>query len=330
MESYSQVRVVESEIYRPWRWVLPFLALAFCTASGIGMAVLALQPPPNLPTAVWPIVILVATLSVGLLAWSLWDALTPASIQHSDLGCLPDISDEPVLREGSMVHGTLTHELVETAVGFEFRPNPKVWRRYQTFILGFGAVFLPTLAGFLSWVFHKEHFPNSWATSIILAAGATLAAGGSAFGIFYYLFQTAHMRLPRLVIPHGEGAEMVLTTPEERFPSSKSKPASKSWSVEHLVAVQLCPWDFSFGSHSTSSSTLAVQGLLVLRAGPEAKFEREPILLTSDFVGAARLMKSLADALHVPYLFSGDAPGWEAEKIRAKTRPPLNAGGWIS
>jgi hypothetical protein len=51
------------------------------------------------------------------------------------------------------------------------------------------------------------------------------------------------------------------------------------------------------------------------------------VLLTNDFVGAARLMQRLAHTLHVPYLFFADATGWKAEAIRAKDRPPLRIGG---
>ena len=46
-------------------------------------------------------------------------------------------------------------------------------------------------------------------------------------------------------------------------------------------------------------------------------YSRQPVLLTSDFVGAARLMQRLAMALDVPYLFCADAEVWKAENNRA-------------
>jgi hypothetical protein len=98
---------------------------------------------------------------------------------------------------------------------------------------------------------------------------------------------------------------------------------------ERVVAVQLCPWKYVVGDRGRET-TWAVQGLLVRASSEEEAYERLPLLLTSDFLGAARLMERLADTLQVPYLFSADAVGWRAEDLRAQGRPPLQSGGMLS
>jgi hypothetical protein len=95
--------------------------------------------------------------------------------------------------------------------------------------------------------------------------------------------------------------------------------------VQSLVAVQLCPWHHRVGSGET---TLAVQGLIVIERIEGSGYERLPILVTGDFVGAARLMRRLSEVLQVPYLFGADAAVWKAEFSRAQSRPPLKSGGW--
>ncbi len=97
-----------------------------------------------------------------------------------------------------------------------------------------------------------------------------------------------------------------------------------------MVAVQLCPWKFVVGNSSNSLTTWAVQGLIVLAHSDIDTYDRLPILLTSDFVGAARLMHKLGEVLQVPYVYGADAAGWKAETIRARTRPPLKSGGIVS
>jgi hypothetical protein len=67
--------------------------------------------------------------------------------------------------------------------------------------------------------------------------------------------------------------------------------------------------------------------LLVLQPADGAAYWRVPILLTGDFVGAARLVGQLADVLGVPYVFNADAAGWKAEAARAHSRPPQRVGG---
>ena len=80
-----------------------------------------------------------------------------------------------------------------------------------------------------------------------------------------------------------------------------------------VVAVQLCPWKYVAGT-SERVKAWAVQGLLILSSTEQGVYHRLPVLLTGDFVGAARLMQRLADALHVPYLFCCDAEGWRSEE----------------
>ena len=96
---------------------------------------------------------------------------------------------------------------------------------------------------------------------------------------------------------------------------------------EMVVAVQLCPWKFAVVRSADRSTTWGVQGLLVLASPESTEYHRLPLLLTGDFVGAARLMSALTRTMQVPYLFCADAAGWEAETMRATSRPPLHVGG---
>jgi hypothetical protein len=49
-------------------------------------------------------------------------ASPPAHVRHAAPGVLPNVPQEPVVCEGSFVHGRLTHELWEDARGWQFRP----------------------------------------------------------------------------------------------------------------------------------------------------------------------------------------------------------------
>lgn len=153
------------------------------------------------------------------------------------------------------------------------------------------------------------------------------------------VMRSGYRRLARLTIPRN-GNELELDSSAEPNLEKADLRQGLEWIFlgetkrqrltlprELVGAVQLCPWKFVVASSGGRQITWAVQGLLVLASSEEAVYHRLPILLTSDFGGAARLMQRLALTLNVPYLFCADAEGWQAEEIRAKTRPPLRAGG---
>ena len=189
-------------------------------------------------------------------------------------------------------------------------------------------------AGILTWGVHAELEVGGWLLSALFAVSATVLCGGSALLLIGMLMRSSYRRLCWLSIPRN-GDDLELDSPED--PSAESADLAEGLKLaflgetkrqqltiprEVVSAVQLCPWNFACGSEVT----WAVQGLLVLACSADGTYYRLPILLTSDFVGAARLMQRLAATLHVPYLFCADAEGWKAEEIRARA-PPLRIGG---
>jgi hypothetical protein len=202
-------------------------------------------------------------------------------------------------------------------------------------LLGFGIPFLTLFAGVLSWIFHAQEKIGGWPLSILCATAATLVCGGSALLLIGMGMRSGYRVLCRLSIP-SNGDDLELDSPEAPDPEKTDLSAGLKWVFlgeikrqrltiprELVRAVQVCPWKYS----TPGETTWAVQGVLVLECPAEGVYHRLPVLLTSDFVGAARLMQRLAASLDVPYLFCADAEGWKAEEVRAKSRQPLRIGG---
>jgi hypothetical protein len=333
MPSLPARNEVESEVHQPGRW-LAFLAGALFLLLGIGaFLTIGRNFAPGLP--IW-----IARLSTALFALigavpfahalQLW--LRPTRVRHAAPELLPDVPNEPVPREGSVVHGRLTHELANDAQSLELRPATHLWRNDLRFILGFGIPFLTFFAGLLTWHFHDR---LGWVVGAGAAIGMTLLSGGTAGLLIGLVLRAGYRRLSRLSIPR-DGGDLVLDLPQEPAADRADLSEGLRWAFlgetkrqqltipRNLVAaVQLCPWLYKAGS----SSTWAVQGLLVLAPSAGNVRHRLPLFLTGDFAGAARLSERLALALDVPFLFGADAAGWKAEELRAKTRPPLRTGG---
>ena len=273
--------------------------------------------------------------------WSIGSLVAPVRIRHAPLDSLPGIPAGPVVLQGWVVHGRVTHELVQDGEGWQFRPTRNLWRNDKRFLLGFGVPFLTVFAGLLSWGIHDRVNQVGWPLSILGGVAVTLVCGGSAFWLIGMLRRASYRRLCRLTIP-ADGRELELDAPAEGGPDETDFAACLQWAFlgetnrrrltiprELVAAVQLCPWKYAVAGSGGQSITWAVQGLLVLSSSAEAGSYRLPILLTSDFVGAARLMQRLAETLDVPYLFCADAADWKAEELRAKERPPLKVGGML-
>jgi hypothetical protein len=346
MPRLSAGNEVESEVHVPGWWLV-FLAGALFLILGIG-AFLAIGRnfAPGLP--IW-----IARLSTALFALigavpfahALQLRLRPTRVRHAAPEVLPDVPNEPVPREGSVVHGRLTHELAEAGQGLEFRPAARHWRNDLRFILGFGIPFLTFFAGLLTWEFHDR---LGWVVGAVAAIGLTLLSGGTAGLLIGMILRAGYRRLGRLSIPR-DGGDLQLDLPQEPDADSavglrrddarkhsadlaeglrwvflgETKRQQLTIPRNLVAAVQLCPWLYKVGS----SSTWAVQGLLVLTLSAGNVRHRLPLFLTSDFAGAARLIERLAEALDVPFLFGADAAGWKAEELRARTRPPQRTGG---
>ena len=268
--------------------------------------------------------------------------ISPVSVRHAAPGTLPDAPNEPVLLEGSVVQVRLTHELVRVAEGWQFRPLQTLWRDDKRLFLGFGILFLPIFSAMISWFIHHDANALGWPVSIACGISITLFCVSPIFLLIGMLIGTlqraGYRRLCWLNIPQS-GDSLELDAPEEIDPrqvdlaaafkpTSLGEPKRRQLTIPRgsIRAVQLCPWEFALGTSGGKETARAVQGLLVLQTSAEGTYCRLPLLLPSDFAGAAGLMQRLAATLGVPYLFHADAAGWQAELAAAKRRPPLRSG----
>jgi hypothetical protein len=329
-------REVESVVYCPGRWLAFSIGTVFLLAGVTGFLTLGDVVAPNLPF--WfakPFTGAFALLGGTVTAVTLARIIFPARVLHASPGVLPRVSKEPVICEGSVVYGRLTHELCEDVQGWYFRPAEHLRRYDKGCLFGFGVPFLVLVSGVLIWVLHSQ--PElGWVAAAVLGAGITAITGGSTFLLIGMMMRAGHRRLARLAIPRN-GNDLELDSPEEVNPEQgdalkwiflgDTKRRRLSISRESVVGVQLCPWKYVLGTPSRLTGW-AVQGLLVLAPSQEGLYHRLPILLTGDLVSAARLMRRLADTLNVPYLFCADAEGWRVEATHAKSRSPLRVGGW--
>lgn len=328
---------IESEVHLPGSWLVLLVGGTF-TLVGVPGLVFAVRYPE--PRTFWIGTIVCgsfAAMGIAVLTLTAVGRIWPAVVRHAAPEVLPDVPREPVLREGSVVSSRLTHELVEGPAGWEFRPNPAIDRNDRRFLYGFGIPFSIVFIGVLSWAWHGGAIGN-WPMAIAAATFVTLLSGGSVIGIIGLVLASHFRSLGRLDIPRDGGdLELDIAAPPDatiRDPIAGLKQilvgseTRERWRIpaERVVAVQLCPWKHCVGQ----STTWAVQGALVFAYAEGAPCERVPILLTGDCAQAAPLLERLAETLHVPYLFGADREGWLEEEARAKSRPPLQSGGYVS
>jgi hypothetical protein len=329
---------VESEIYWPNTWVGLAVGSFFLLTGVVGLFKIEEVTGPGLPLGIGVVGATVFAFMGGVVCFAtLGRIIASGRVRHATPDILPNVPADPVILEGSISHGRVTHELVEDADCWQFCPAPQLWRDAKRFLLGFGIPFLTFFAGMASWIAHREFTPGRWPVSILLGTSITVFCGGSTFLLGGTLIRSGYRRLSSLKIPKN-GDDLELDSPKGFAPASLNLPPGLGWSAqangEHclrirrelLKAVQLCPWKFVV---QRTEISYAVQGLLVLGCSDESEYCRLPILLTSDVGGAARLMQRLAATLEVPYLVNVDARAFQAESIRAKSRQPLRGGGTL-
>jgi hypothetical protein len=326
---------VESKVYLPGRGIGLAIGAFFVLVPSA--AVFFLPFPGFWYWFTWSIARVMALLGGAVVVSSLRDLLWPPRVRRAAPDVLADVPDEPVVLDGSVVQSWRTHELVEDAAGWEFRPAPRL-RRAPLWLLIFATPFLAIFSAAASWGFHVRDDALSWPSCILRGTSITLLFGGFGLCLFALMTRAAHRQLSRLSIPKN-GDPLELDLAELPDPARADLASGLKWLIgkdqkrqrlsvprELVRAVQLCPWLFSMGSDREPSRTWAVQGLLVVEGREAGRYYRLPFVLSSDLAFTARLMQQLAETLDVPYLFGADEAGWQLETRRAAARPPIKFG----
>ncbi len=280
-------KAIHSVVHRPGMW-LGILGGSVFTAMGVAMMIAAWRnPPEGCPIWVLQIVAGIFTLlGATLMGWSAVAIFRPVQIRHDSCEVLPNIPCSPVLQEGSTVHGRLTHELYETALGHEFRPSVHLWRNCLVFLVTLGIASLSIAVGVIFWVFREEQQIGGWVVSSMAATILVLMIGGTAFVLIGLALRASYRRLSRLSIPRDgdyleldteEPAELDhanLTTTIQRLFVGTTNRCRVAIPRDVVVAVQLCPWKFSVSDNRSTTTTWAVQGLLVFSANENEEYRR--------------------------------------------------------
>ncbi len=326
---------MESEIHVPGM-PLPLLGGVLLTIFGaIGTVIYYPWTGP----ASWPanvgygLPISGALVALGLLCFASWlhNRSRPDRIRHARPEAFPGISDEPVVTVHPTVIGRLSHELVETHHGWEFRGSGQLAQQDVFYFIGFGVLFLLAMI----WPLGSA-MGVAWGIAALLPMTAGL---GFVF-IIALALRSGYSALSRCVVPRDGGdVEIDLVkfelsenpNPGEALQvlfGGNAKREIRTIPRVSIAAIQACPWKLVIGDQRDQLTVMALQGVLVVRGS--AGFERLPLMLTGDFRGAARLLQRVAEVLEVPYFFHGDVEGWNEELSRAQSRPRLKAGGFQS
>ena len=190
---------VESDIHRPGSWLALSVGACFLVAGVIGFLTIAPAVPPGFPfwfarffTAIFALLGGVVTI------WAIRASFVPIHIRHAGPDVLPNVSREPVICEGSVVHGRLSHELVEDAKRWHFRPVRHLWRDDKVFFLGVGIPMMVLFSGLLSWALHNQLHIAGWPLSILCGTLATFVCGVSVFFLMGLMQRAGYRRLCQL------------------------------------------------------------------------------------------------------------------------------------
>jgi hypothetical protein len=345
MPSTTAWREVESQIYRPGLWGLLVGSGFFFVVGGFSFLIPDDAPDGGNLWIIYSLRLGAIAIGIAMLAWAAKCRFYPASIRYADPSVLPNVETGPVIFEGAAVHCVVTHDLVETDDAWKLLPSSRYRRRDKAFLFGVGIPMLLLLCASLTWKVHTDmNIEKEDAQGLFAALGANapiMVGGAWPIFCFYMMFRCAPRKLSKLIIPkNGSSLELdELAWPQPQksglewikwgFLYKGDNRRKRVIPREILAAVQLCPWTYRNKLSEGPTVGRAVQGVLVLKTPDHGGYQRLPLFLTWDYLGAAKLMQHLAQVLQVPYLFYADAAGWELEEERANNRPSLRMGGMM-
>ena len=328
----------ESKVHNPISWFVLVIGAVFLLIGT--MCYLARDEIAGAKTPKWFVPSFAAAFALlgGLaIACAIWSIKT-VWIRHAHPDVLPHVPREPKVVDGASARSYMKWELAESSTEWRLRPSRKRLRDQKRFVFGFGLPFMMVFAAGLSWIFHSQH-GLSWLMATFIAIFVTIFCGGLTFGLIYFELHSEYQDLPHVTIPKGKEdllveSPMGIDTGSIGLTSGCPERVSGNADTEELVipreivrGVQLCAWKLVWKGGGDRATTWVVQGMLILGLKEEMGYDRLPILVTDDLVGAARLMQSLGVILDVPYLYCADKESWRTEALRAKLRPPLRHGG---
>ena len=213
MSSSQPWPTVESEVDRPASWFAGSVGLLFLIIGIVGFFSAGALAADGVPD--WII-------KIGASAFAIFgsvplvvvikEKLSPASVIHAAPEVLPNVPDEPVILEGSIVYGRMTHELHADDRGWQLRPCLS-WQKSKRAFLGFAIPFMLLFAAVLSWIFHNQMKVANWPASIAAGALITLLVGGTTFALIGMAIKAGYSRLCTLAIPN-DGEDLELDSPE--------------------------------------------------------------------------------------------------------------------
>ena len=101
---------LESKVYRPWLWIPFWCGIVFVLIGSMGFLTLGGAISPDIPPRVakWFTGGFILA-GVACLVWAIVNIRSPDHVRHAAPDVFPDVPKEPVICEGSVVHGRLTH-----------------------------------------------------------------------------------------------------------------------------------------------------------------------------------------------------------------------------
>ncbi len=186
MSQLPSWRKVESKVHQEGIWLIFVVGAVLFSMGSAGYLAFADAVQPGMDTWIVRAFLGIFILIGGfLLASALKSLCFPHRVRHAADDVLPDVPQEPLIFDGAIVRGRLTHELCENDHGWELKPAERMWRNDLRFLILFGVPFLIFFAVFWAWLLSQF-------VSLFLAASGGIAVttlcGGVAFiGIFFLM-----------------------------------------------------------------------------------------------------------------------------------------------